>query len=219
MKYTVIGSSGFIGSHMVTFLESMNKECFCPDRDYLYNKEIDLGTVFYCAGYGDCKNNIYNVIDANVNKLKEILTQANFQKLVYVSSTRIYLNSKYSAENSDLNICHNDERKLFNLTKLVAEELCLRSNKDIVIVRPSNVYGLALNSTLFLPQIIKNAINNNHVDMYVNSDYEKDYVSVDDVVTVMYKLAESILSSGNIYNIASGYNVSAKSIANILGLS
>ena len=52
--------------------------------------------------------------------------------------------------------------------------------------------------------------------MYVSSDYEKDYVSVDDVVAVMYKLAESITSPGDIYNIASGYNVSAKSIADIL---
>lgn len=137
MKYTVVGSSGFIGSHMVTFLESMNKECFCPDRDYLYNKEIDLGTVFYCAGYGDCKSDAYNVVDANVNKLKVILTQANFQKLVYISSTRVYLNSRDSAENSDLKICHNDGRKLFNLTKLVAEELCLRSKKNVVVVRPS----------------------------------------------------------------------------------
>lgn len=155
-------------------------------------------------------------MDANVNKLKVILTQANFQKLVYISSTRVYLNSRDSAENSDLKICHNDGRKLFNLTKLVAEELCLRSKKNVVVVRPSNVYGLALNSPLFLPQIIKNAINNNHVDMYVSSDYEKDYVSVDDVVAVMYKLAESITSPGDIYNIASGYNVSAKSIADIL---
>ncbi|MFN7073919.1 NAD-dependent epimerase/dehydratase family protein, partial [Proteus mirabilis] len=89
--------------------------------------------------------------------------------------------------------------KLFNVTKLVAEYLCVKSKKNVIIVRPSNVYGLALNSSLFLPQIIKNAINNHKVDMYVNCDYEKDYVSVNDVVTVMYKLSETINSPGDIY--------------------
>ncbi|HGN0352969.1 TPA: NAD-dependent epimerase/dehydratase family protein [Proteus mirabilis] len=216
MKYTVIGSSGFIGSHMVSFLQSMNKECFCPDREYDYSIASDLGTIFYCAGYGNCKSDIYNVIDANVNKLKEILTLAKFHKLIYISSTRVYLNSEYSTETSDLKVSYNDERKLFNLTKLVAEDLCVKSKKNVIIVRPSNVYGLALNSSLFLPQIIKNAINNHKIDMYVNCDYEKDYVSVNDVVTVMYKLSETINSPGDIYNIASGYNTTAKSIADIL---
>ncbi|MCC9213027.1 hypothetical protein LOK03_08040 [Escherichia coli] len=65
------------------------------------------------------------------------------------------MNENCAKENADLLICHNDNRKLFNLMKLAAEEICRLSKRNVIIVRPSNVYGLALNSKLFLPQIIK----------------------------------------------------------------
>ncbi|GDX04567.1 NAD(P)-dependent oxidoreductase [Buttiauxella sp. A111] len=216
MKYTIVGATGFIGSHMLSFMKSMNVEIFCPEKNYDYNQNEDLGVVFYCAGYGDCKNDVNNVVDANVNKLKEILTAGNFSKLIYVSSTRVYINADTSSENSDLIISFNDERKLFNLSKLVAEELCRLSSKKVIIVRPSNVYGLAINSPLFLPQIIKNAITNHHVDMFINPDYEKDYVSVDDVVYIMYQLSLRNDICGEVFNIASGYNISAENIAEVL---
>lgn len=216
MKYTVIGGSGFIGSAMCTYLKKNNKNIFIPKRDYQYSVDEDLGIVFYCAGYGDCLNYYDNVIDANVLLLREILKNVKFKKLVYVSSTRVYMNENCAKENTDLLICHNDNRKLFNLTKLVAEEICRLSKREVVIVRPSNVYGLALNSKLFLPQIIKNAILNNKIDMYVTPEYSKDYVSVDDLVHIMFELAHKEFDDVQTFNIASGNNTSAAQIADII---
>lgn len=213
---TIIGASGFIGSNLHSFLSAKNINCFCPPRDFNYTSEVKLGVVFYCAGYGDCSNNFLNVVDANLTNIVSLIKNGNFDKLVYVSSTRLYMNSELSTESSDLIIGNDDNRKLFNITKLAAEEICRISNKNIVVVRPSNVYGLAINSPLFLPKIIKNAINNKHVDMFVDPTYSKDYVSVSDVVELMYKLAFSKNNIEGVYNIASGYNINAQSIADIL---
>ena len=132
------------------------------------------------------------------------------------------MNQELSNENSDLIICEDDSRRLFNLTKLTAEELCLKSDRDCLIIRPSNVYGLAINSNLFLPSIVRNAINNSHIDLFVNKDYSKDYISVSDLVkaTIHLSLIDEIDEideiDDKIINVASGYNISAKIIADIL---
>lgn len=216
MKYTVIGGRGFIGSKIVDTLKCENANVWVPEKNNteLFTKE--LGIVIYCAGHGDCDNGFLKVLDSNVLLLSKVIEKSSFDKLIYVSSTRIYMGQSESNEASDLTILSQDSRRLFNLTKLIAEELLLKSKKDIAIVRPSNVYGLALESPLFLPSIIRNAVNNGKVDMYVSPEYAKDYVSVDDVAEMTIKVAQDISTKGEIFNIASGDNISAKEIAEIL---
>lgn len=211
--YTVFGGRGFIGSEFVKQLKEQGHEVFVPERndDNVYTKE--LGIVIYSAGYGDCQNDPFNVFEANVNLLTRLLQSAKFEKLVYISSTRVYMNQNESCEYSDITICNEDNRRLFNLTKLMAEELCLKSQRNCLIIRPSNVYGLALNSPLFLPSIIRDAINNGRIDMFVRKEYEKDYISVSDVVDSTLKLLSLDVQSKEIINIASGVNVSAEKIA------
>ncbi len=215
-SYTVIGGHGFIGSEVAKKLTDNGHSVFIPDRDdeRLFNK--DLGVIIFCAGAGDCKNDPFKVFKSNSLLLAEVLEKSQFQKLIYISSTRLYMGQDNTKETSDLLILKEDDRRLFNLTKLVSEELCLLSNKNTVIIRPSNVYGLALNSPLFLPAITRNAINNKHVDMYVTSEYEKDYLSVIDFVDAIYQLSEKDNLRSDIYNIASGLNTSARDIAEVL---
>lgn len=217
-KYTVFGGRGFIGSVISGELKRKGHDVYIPERDDNTIFEIDLGTVIYCAGQGDCNNAPFGVFDANCTLLAKVLKSCKFQKLLYLSSTRLYMNNNSSLENDDVFISYDDNRRLFNLTKLVSEELCLKSGRNIVIVRPSNVYGVALNSPLFLPAITRNAILNKKVDMYISPDYEKDYVSVDDVANVCVHLADDVKANGIIVNIASGFNISAQEIANELEL-
>lgn len=215
-KYTVFGGRGFIGSAIVNQLKLNGHDVYVPARD---DKDIfndELGIVIYCAGQGDCKNAPFDVFDANCFLIARILENCNFKRLIYMSSTRVYMNTESSCENDNVLISYDDNRRLFNLTKLVSEELCLKSNKDVVVVRPSNVYGVALNSPLFLPAITRNAILNKKVDMYISPNYEKDYVSVDDVANACIEIAKIKETKGKIINIAAGYNISAQEIADQL---
>ncbi len=214
-KFTVFGGRGFIGSEFVKELRHQGHEVYIPERNDEYIYTSNLGTVIYSAGYGDCQKDPFNVFTANVALLSSLLQKAQFNKFIYISSTRVYMNQYVSSESCDLTICHDDSRRLFNLTKLTAEELCLKSGRDCLIVRPSNVYGLALNSTLFLPSIIRNAINNSLVDMYIAPSYAKDYVSVYDVVASTLALI-NIKATPKIVNIAYGQNVTAQEISNVL---
>lgn len=215
-RYTVFGGRGFIGSEIVGMLEAAGQDVWVPARDDASVFDTDLGIVIYSAGQGDCKNAPLGVFDANCRLLAELLARGKFERLLYVSSTRVYMNQDSSAEGDDLKVCADDQRRLFNLTKLVSEELCLKSGRDITIVRPSNVYGVALHSPLFLPAITRNAINHGKVDMYIDQGYAKDYVSVTDVASACIALATHPQSVGEIINIAAGYNITAKQIADVL---
>ncbi|XUV83308.1 NAD-dependent epimerase/dehydratase family protein [Enterobacter sp. TMH.L2] len=212
--YTVIGGRGFIGSEIVENLQAKGESVVVPQRDdsSLFNSE--LGIVIYAAGNGDCVNAPFDVYESNTKLLAALLEKANFQKFIYISSTRLYMEQEGASESDDLTVCTNDNRRLFNLTKLVSEELCLKSSRDTIIVRPSNVYGLALKSKLFLPSIIRNSISNHHIDMYVAPEYAKDYVAVSDVAEIIYQI--SCRSKHNIYNIASGANTTAADIAGLI---
>ena len=215
-RYTVFGGRGFIGSEITRMLTQQGHTIWVPERGDDSIFDVDLGIVIYCAGNGDCKNTPFAVFEANCHLLAQLLEKATFSRLVYISSTRVYMNSETSHEQDDVLVCVDDGRRLFNLTKLVGEELCLKSGREITIVRPSNVYGVALNSPLFLPAITRNAINHGKVDMYIAPDYAKDYVSVSDVASATIRLATLPEAVGQIVNVAAGYNVTAQQIAEVL---
>jgi nucleoside-diphosphate-sugar epimerase len=216
VKFTVVGGNGFIGSSIVQLLEKSGEEVWVPAKNDNQIYSENLGTVIYCAGHGDCKEDYFKVLDSNTSFLSKLLEVGLFDRLVYLSSTRVYMDQDESNEDSSLTISNTDSRRLFNLTKLVSEELLLKSQKDIVILRPSNVYGLALKSPLFLPSIVRNAINNGKVDMYVSPEYAKDYVSVTDVAEIVATVAKDSSLIREILNLASGENVRAKEIATVL---
>lgn len=216
MNFTIIGGQGFVGSEVVNQLTIDSHTVWVPEKsdDTVYEKH--LGTVIYCAGHGDCTNNPMKVLQSNTTDLSLLLQKAKFDKLVYISSTRVYMNQHQSDETCDLSIINEDDRKLFNLTKLVSEELCFKSKRNCIVVRPSNVYGVALDSPLFLPSITRSAILNGKVDMYVPENYSKDYVAVSDVAKVIIHISKLKTNNEKVINIASGYNVTAKDIADIL---
>lgn len=215
IKVFVVGGNGFIGSEVVKSFQSSEVEVIVPARNELFTTDPDNDIIIYCAGNGDCSRP-EQVVESNIIYLQKILANCNFKKLIYLSSTRLYLNSELSSEKAGITIQCDDNRRLFNLTKLTAEECCLKSGKNILIVRPSNVYGNAFESKLFLPMIVKNAILNKKIDMYVNQDYSKDYVSVADVSETIKKLALTYEGPEKIFNIASGKNTTAIEIAEII---
>ncbi|KKM62979.1 hypothetical protein LCGC14_1516210 [marine sediment metagenome] len=217
LNITIIGGTGFVGKELASYFQSRGYTIRCPAREVLGTLSGDLGVVIYVAGYGVCSSlsNKIDCVDANITKFISILKNCEFKRLVYFSSTRLYMASENSNELADLTFLTDDARRLFNLTKLVSEELCL-SLDNAIVVRPSNIYGTALDSPLFLPSIARDAIKKSCVDMYVSPDYEKDYVSVDDVCMLIEQLVSKEYLENKIYNLAAGKNTSAQHIADII---
>lgn len=213
---TIVGGTGFVGTHLVAELKRNNIVFQLLNRDTDVTLDLNLGKVVYCAGYGGCDQDPFNVLHANAVLLGKLLKDFTIEKIIYLSSTRVYLGGEYSTENSDITIVQSDSRKLFNLSKIVAEELIIKSKVPFVILRPSNIYGDAFESPLFLPSIVRDSLIKGEVRMFITPDYSKDYVSVFDLVkAITISLSNTDIQNLTV-NVASGENVSAKQIADSL---
>lgn len=213
---TVLGASGFIGSHLVKKLDGISYDYYAPTRDEdLLNK--DLGDIIYCIGLtADFRNKPFETVTAHVCKLNDILLNCKFSSLIYLSSTRVYINSKSSvvSESDKLVVDPMNADDLYNLTKLTGERLCLSSGKNVKIVRLSNVVGENDTSNNFLYSIINDVKKNSNLELQQSLVSSKDYIYIDDAVDVIMKIA--LEGKDVIYNVASGVNTTNEEILNEL---
>lgn len=213
---TIVGGSGFVGTHLIDELKNSKVEFQQLDRNKALPIDAELGILVYCAGFGGCDQDPFNVLNANAVLLARLLNECKIERVIYLSSTRLYLDDNSSTENGNLHISSTDNRRLFNLTKILAEELIIKSNIPYVILRPSNIYGDAFESPLFLPSIVRDALVKHEVKMFISPEYSKDYVSVFDLVKVIVLALDSSEAENKIVNVAAGENISAKQIAQTL---
>ena len=203
MRFTVFGSTGYIGSSLIKKFSKEGIECITPDLRNKKSFKDDLGHVIYAIGVPEFKSFPEKAIDAHVILLNKLLQETNFESFMYLSSTRVYHNSISTKENSILSVNPLDDYYHYNISKIMGEVICRTSEKSNVrIVRLSNVTGKNQNLNLFLPSIIHDAINKNKIILRTNLESQKDYVYINDVLEILPKIA--IYGKDSIYNVANG---------------
>jgi len=208
---TVLGASGFIGSHLVAHLRREGMEVYAPDRDTDLT-DRPLGTVIYSIGVtSDFRSRPFDTVNAHVCKLSEVLQHTDFETLTYLSSARIYqMNLPLAAETVDLQVNSQNPSDLYNLSKLMGESLALHSGRNVRVVRISHVYGDDFTSDNFLPSVLRDAVKGKVV-LRTSLDSAKDYVSIEDVVSGILKIACE--GTQSVYNLASGCSISNGQLA------
>lgn len=208
---TVLGASGFIGSHLHAELAGRGVDVRAPARDADPAGE-DLGTVFYCIGLtGDAARRPFETVEAHVEKLSGVLRRSRFDQIVYLSSTRLYLGAPTGSEDEALRIDPKDRGRVFNLSKALGESLVLQDDRPGRIVRLSNVYGPDWESESFLPAILTAACRDGAVTVRDAPESAKDYMHVHDAVEALIRIA--LEGRESLYNVASGRNVSHGELA------
>lgn len=205
---TILGASGFIGSHIVKLLQKDRAEFYAPARNEDLNTN-NLGDIIYCIGLtADFRSKPFETVEAHVCKLLDILKNNVFNSLTYLSSARVYINCKEKEvnENSIIPVNPHEPEDLYTLTKLTGERICLSSGKKVKIARISNVYGNDNTSENFLTDVIKRILLEQAVSFNVLPSSAKDYISVNDVASLLIKIAA--FGKSLMYNIASGLNTS-----------
>jgi nucleoside-diphosphate-sugar epimerase len=212
VKYTILGSNGFIGSNLHKYLSEKSENCFCPPRNYIFTKKENLGHIIYCIGLtADFRDNPMATVNAHVSKLIEVLENTKFNSFLYLSSTRVYAGSNSGNEETSLKTNPLNPSDLYNISKIMGESICLSiPNKKVRIARLSNVIGNDFNSENFLFTLIKDAVDKGAIRLSIPMNAAKDYVSIDDVV----KLIPLITLKGKhrLYNIASGNIITNKKL-------
>ncbi len=212
MKYTVLGSSGFIGSTVAALATAAGHQVWCPGRQDRLDSQ-HAGHLIYCIGMtADFRRQPHQTIDAHVTNLQRVLRTASFDSLTYLSSTRVYQHTDLAVvdEDSPLLVTAQEPGDLYNLSKLLGENLLLQHGGAVRVARLSNVVGNDVNSSNFLFSVLRDCVRRGRVELQQSLASAKDYVDVRYVAELLLRLGPH--GQQNVYNIASGFRVSHRQI-------
>lgn len=213
--FTVIGAGGFIGGRLVQALRARGESVYAPARGEADLFTRDLGQVFYCAGLtGDFAVRPFDTVEAHVTLLAQVLAKARFERLIYLSSTRLYdsLGAAGGREDDILAFDPAAPRNVYDLSKALGENLTLaRSDGRGAVARLSNVFDLAEGASGFLPELLQKARRSRSITLESVPGAVRDYIHADDVTAALLAMADR--QADGIVNLASGENVSNADLA------
>lgn len=222
-KYSVFGSTGFIGSEYVTSYSDSSISIKREDR-----KTKSENIIYFIS-----TTNNYHVFDdpyldinTNLKLLIETLEecknyQENNQKKVtfnFISSWFVYGDTKLPA--NEKSNCQ--PKGFYSITKKCAEDLlisyCQTFDINYRIIRLCNVYGKSdkgyskkKNALQYMIDRIK---SNQEIELYYNGDFYRDYMHVSDVCRAINLIAKSG-DLNTIYNVGSGKKIKMKYIIDL----
>ena len=216
--FTVLGASGFVGQRLVSTLTSRQLACWVPARQSPEIFQRPLGTVFYCIGLtADYAQRPFDTVEAHVSYLARVLAEADFQHIVYLSSTRLYDGLPVAEGRGDtlLHLSPASPRHLYDLSKALGENLCLTTAAGrSSIARLSCVYDAAPGSPGFLSELLQRVTHDKGFTLDSSPGYCRDYITLDDTVASL--IAMGTQQASGIFNVASGRNTFNQDIADTL---
>ncbi len=243
MKILIIGSEGFIGSHLINFYllkgyDVIGVDLFEQSRSNITYHQLlinhdTLSNVLkqhsfdYCinaAGNGDVNLSVSNPeLDFKSNTfftfqiLEGIRLYNPTCKFLYISSAAVYGNPE------KLPVSESDPVKPispYGWHKLLSENICKEYfelyNIQSAIVRPFSVYGPGLKKQILWDLFNKSSNQNATLELWGGGQEARDFIYIDDLV----KAIDIIISQPNlkaeIYNVASGEMTLIKDISTLL---
>jgi len=217
----VTGSLGFIGRKII---EKLPKSGVLTDSDN--SKRIDLrnikevlkidsaDVVIHLGGKIPKKELSWNdYFDNNVSGTLNVLEyciRKKVKKLIYVSSY-VYGNPEYCPidENHPVN-----PHSAYNESKYLAERLCKfycdRTELNLTILRPFNIFGESMNEGFLLTNLI-NAVKTGKKITIVNKNSKRDFLYIDDFVDLILKIKDYNCKF-EIFNVGTGISFSFNDI-------
>ncbi len=215
MRATVLGGGGFVGRHLTARLLAEGHECWAPERGDPEIFARPLGAIFYCIGLtADFRSRPLETVEAHVCVLRALCERAEFESLIYLSSTRVYAGCDEAREDRALRVDPHQPEDLFNLSKLMGELLALQCGRPCRAVRLSNVLGPGMGDVNFVGSLVAEALATRQVRFRTALTSAKDYIWIDDAATGLVRIAEH--GRRPVYNLASGANMTHGAIAALL---
>ena len=130
----ITGASGFIGFHLLNFLQAQNIKIVILDRDH--DTELDLdqseNNILLWSGepsnIGKVNSNDYSEQKNLTNKLHQYLKN-DFNHIIYLSSASVYKKNGKSYKNENDPVLENDN---YNRGKIERESIILQSSIGVL---------------------------------------------------------------------------------------
>ena len=233
LNFLIIGSNGFIGSNLSSFLEDKGHTVFKSNRidsklDFDWgNKKIDY--CIHCASALIPSSSSEEFYDEYFNLIEPtflLIDRCQEKKIPFIfisSGGAIYADSgNYLSEISTIYPC-----KFYVISKNIIESYIFEKAKQelqYMVLRPTNVYGRNIENINrnqgFIENSVLSMINNETIKLFGNVSNERDYIYIDDFIKGLFQLITNA-NLNTIYNVGSGHlcslNDLIKKISQILG--
>jgi len=220
-KILVTGSSGFIGKKIVKRLDKLGviTDSNNSERIDLQNKEqvmkLDSADMVIHLGGKTPQNELKwseyfdNNVIGTLNVL-EYCIQKKVKKMIYVSSY-VYGNPKYCPidENHPINP-HNAYTESKYLGERLCEFYCNRSDLNLIILRPFNIFGESMRDGFLITNLI-NSVKTGKKATIINKNSKRDFLYVDDFVDLIVKLINYDFKF-EVFNVGAGISYSFEEI-------
>jgi nucleoside-diphosphate-sugar epimerase len=211
---TVLGASGFVGSHLTAYLDRSGHAFQAVPRGAgLPNGP--LGHVIYCIGVtGDFPERPWEAVEGHVCSLLELVAQASFESVLYLSSVRVYAGGSGPArEEDELRLNPVRPGDLYNASKALGETIVLSLGARGRVARPSNVYGAGQRNS-FIAEVVDEARAEGVVTFRSPPASSRDYIKVEDVARLLVDIA--LGGRERIYNVASGIGTTNAELGSLI---
>jgi nucleoside-diphosphate-sugar epimerase len=225
MKICISGHKGFVGTHLINYLNTKSEveivylnetaqHLSSVENLVKHVGEFDVfvhlaATSFVPDSYEKPHFFYHNNFNTTLNAIE--LCRVRNAKFIFISSY-VYGHVQYLP----IDELHPIQApNIYAHTKILGEQLCKQYsdqfNVQTVILRPFNLYGAYQSEKFLIPSIIKQA----QMGKIVLNDPKpkRDFIYIDDVVTAIYLAAtNSKLNKNETINIASGISSSIQEI-------
>ena len=238
MKYLVTGSTGFVGSRLLGFLNTIKCDVRLLSRSEISDHETVLcslgkdripghtlesvDTVFHLAGFAhDMQDSskvedLYRVINVEATvELARLAVESGVKRFVFVSSIKAggLPLSEYCASEGD----QNDPEGVSGKTKREAELKLLKIGKEsgmhVSIIRPSLVYGPNAKGNL---QLMLSGVKKGWFPPLPETGNKRSMIHVDDLVLAILLVANDDRANGEIFIATDGAPHSSREIYNAM---
>lgn len=231
-KTLIIGSSGFIGSHIKRSMgniflsrNSINQKKIKIDlsKDIISKLDYDFNeikTIIHLAGishHGGLTNeeilNHNMKITSNVFKF---FNEIKANKLIFMSSGKVYGHNKGLPISEDSNLSPYD---IVGNTKIQQEEYLYKNSsneKKVLSIRLFNAYGQNQGKNFVIPKIL-NSLFSKETLYLGNINVQRDFIYIKDVISALFLLENYEMgNSFEIYNLSTSKATSIQKIIKII---
>jgi UDP-glucose 4-epimerase len=221
-RVVVLGSNGFVGSHIVRQLKKEGVETLALSRKEVNLLSLDADTqllnvvkendvLVIVSALAPCKNN--EMLMDNLRMIQsacKVIEKVAFSQIVYISSDAVYADDVTLASESS-----NASPSSFHGMMHLARELMLKNSvkkTPLAILRATLLYGLEDPHNGYGPNRFRRlADKNEKIVLFGNGEEKRDHVFIEDVAKIV-SLAIAHRSEGML-NIATGESHSFRETA------